>query len=147
MGGALFLERPVFGVELQLRVPAVVISPSLDEIQAAINDTAKKVDGHWLRCGHSVAPRVARRVQPLELSTVPASPCTPTTPSPPPHIPAQVLQVAKGLRMWSAEEPEATYYDLLSKDSDIVKVGWGCSALCRALLCCWAAALCPMARC
>lgn len=43
VGGALFLERPVFGVDLQLRVPAVVLHPSLEEIQEAINATAKKV--------------------------------------------------------------------------------------------------------
>lgn len=50
VGGALFLERPIFGVDLQLRVPAVVLSPSLDEIQAAINDTAKQVGtGCWVR--------------------------------------------------------------------------------------------------
>ena len=41
-GGALFLDRPLFGVDLQLRVPAVVLSPSLDEIQEAINNIAKK---------------------------------------------------------------------------------------------------------
>ncbi|PSC73956.1 flagellar outer dynein arm heavy chain gamma [Micractinium conductrix] len=75
VGGALFLERPVFGVDLQLRVPAVVLHPSLEEIQEAINATAKKV-----------------------------------------------LQVAKQLRMWSAEDGEATYYDLLTQDPDIVKV-------------------------
>ncbi len=43
VGGVLFLERPLFSVDLQLRVPAVVLSPSLDDIQQAINDTAKKV--------------------------------------------------------------------------------------------------------
>lgn len=45
VGGVLFLERPVFGVDLQLRVPSVVLHPSLDEIQEAINTTAKKVRG------------------------------------------------------------------------------------------------------
>jgi len=43
VGGALFLERPVFSVDLQLRVPSVVLHPSLEEIQEAINSTAKKV--------------------------------------------------------------------------------------------------------
>eukprot|EP00887_Chlorella_sp_A99_P001633 scaffold8.g1633.t1 len=43
VGGALFLERPVFGVDLQLRMPDVVLHPSLDEIQEAINTTAKRV--------------------------------------------------------------------------------------------------------
>lgn len=45
VGGVLFLERPLFSVELQLRLPAVVLGPSLEEIQDAINDTAKKVGG------------------------------------------------------------------------------------------------------
>lgn len=45
VGGVLFLERPLFSMDLQLRVPAVVLSPSLDDVQEAINDTAKKVGG------------------------------------------------------------------------------------------------------
>ena len=43
VGGALVLERPIFGVELQLRMPDVVLHPSLDEIQEAINATAKNI--------------------------------------------------------------------------------------------------------
>ena len=35
---------------------------------------------------------------------------------------AQVLQVAKNLRMWSAGGAEATYSELLAKDSDVAKV-------------------------
>ncbi|KAL4452763.1 hypothetical protein ABPG75_008425, partial [Micractinium tetrahymenae] len=75
VGGVLFLDRPVFGVDLQLRVPSVVLHPSLEEIQEAINATAKKV-----------------------------------------------LQVTKQLRRWTAEDGEATYYDLIAQDSDVVKV-------------------------
>lgn len=45
VGGVLFLECPLFSVELQLRLPAVVLGPSLEEIQEVINDTAKKVRG------------------------------------------------------------------------------------------------------
>lgn len=45
VGGVLFLERPLFSMDLQLRVPSVVLSPSLDDVQEAINDTAKKVVG------------------------------------------------------------------------------------------------------
>lgn len=36
------LEHPLFGVDLQLRVPSVVLHPSLDEIQEAISSTANK---------------------------------------------------------------------------------------------------------
>ena len=48
LGGALgdgvfFLERPFFNVSLQLAVPHVICSPSLGDIQGAINAAAKKV--------------------------------------------------------------------------------------------------------
>jgi hypothetical protein len=43
VGGVFMLEHPVFTVDLLLRVPNVVINPSLDEIQHTINATAKKV--------------------------------------------------------------------------------------------------------
>lgn len=45
VGGALYLERPLFGLDLELRPPAVVVSPSLEEVQGAINDAAKQVGG------------------------------------------------------------------------------------------------------
>ena len=48
VGGVLFVERPLFSVELQLRLPAVVLGPSLEEIQEVINDTARKASG-WGR--------------------------------------------------------------------------------------------------
>lgn len=64
VGGVLFLECPLFSMDLQLRVPAVVLSPSLDDVQEAVNDTAKKVGaGEQLlvccvRClGHRVVDR------------------------------------------------------------------------------------------
>ena len=41
--GAFFLERPFFNVSLQLAVPNVICSPSLVDIQGAINSAAKKV--------------------------------------------------------------------------------------------------------
>ena len=41
--GVFFLERPFFNVSLQLAVPNVICSPSLAEIQGAINAAAKKV--------------------------------------------------------------------------------------------------------
>ena len=41
--GAFFLERPFFNVSLQLAVPNVICSPSLADIQGAINAAAKKV--------------------------------------------------------------------------------------------------------
>lgn len=43
VGGVLFLERPLFAVDVQLRMPDVVLHPSLDELQEAINATAKRV--------------------------------------------------------------------------------------------------------
>ena len=42
-GGFLYVERPIFGVDVQLTVPKVSMNPSLEEIQGAINSTAKKV--------------------------------------------------------------------------------------------------------
>jgi dynein heavy chain, axonemal len=38
-----FVEKPFFNVEINLKVPNVVVSPSLEEIQEAINTCAKKV--------------------------------------------------------------------------------------------------------
>lgn len=137
MGGVLFLERPLFSVDLQLRVPAVVLSPSLDDIQQAINDTAKKVGG-WLWVGAGNWGQWRMRC--LETAQVAVGFTTlrcnlqghtvlylisPVSP--------QVLQVATQLRMWGGGlgegehegdgVGEATYYDRLAKDADIVKVG------------------------
>jgi dynein heavy chain len=42
-GGFLFVERPFFDVDVELAIPDVVMKPSLEEIQTAINETAKKV--------------------------------------------------------------------------------------------------------
>lgn len=47
VGGVFVLERPIFSVDLLLRVPAVVVNPSVDEIQATINATAKKARWQW----------------------------------------------------------------------------------------------------
>ncbi|OWZ14140.1 Dynein heavy chain, partial [Phytophthora megakarya] len=48
--GFLFLERPFFEVDVQLSVPSVRLSPSLDDIQKAINRSAVAV----LRCSKSL---------------------------------------------------------------------------------------------
>ncbi len=42
-GGFLFVERPFFDVNVELSVPSVTMNPNLDDIQGAINTTAKKV--------------------------------------------------------------------------------------------------------
>ena len=42
-GGFLYIERPIFGVDVELTVPKVSMNPSLEEIQGAINSTAKKI--------------------------------------------------------------------------------------------------------
>jgi len=44
-GGFLFVERPFFEVDVQLSVPSVRLSPSLDDVQRAINRAAKAVLG------------------------------------------------------------------------------------------------------
>jgi dynein heavy chain len=49
-GGFLFVERPFFDVDVELAIPNVVMKPSLEEIQSAINETAKKV----LRCSKEI---------------------------------------------------------------------------------------------
>lgn len=59
VGGVFVLERPLFGVELQLRLPSVVINPSLEEIQETINSTAKKVGGWRGKAMWWVCPRAA----------------------------------------------------------------------------------------
>ena len=43
VGGFLFLHRPFFEVDVQLSVPSVRLSPSLDEIQTALNRAAASV--------------------------------------------------------------------------------------------------------
>ena len=43
--GILFAERPFFEVDVQLSVPSVRLSPSLDDVQRAINRSAKAVIG------------------------------------------------------------------------------------------------------
>ena len=43
--GFLFVERPFFEVDVQLSVPSVRLSPSLDDVQRAINRSAKSVIG------------------------------------------------------------------------------------------------------
>ena len=42
-GGFLFVERPFFEVTVELAVPHVVLAPSLEEIQGAVNGVAKKI--------------------------------------------------------------------------------------------------------
>lgn len=149
VGGALFLDRPVFGVDLQLRVPSVVLHPSLEEIQEAINSTAKKASGGGSGGGRSrgfwSAPSArsctrfgpvcllerAARVGRLGLGMLAGETMLGlqlkramsaarhaslallellrSAPS------LQVLQVTKQLRRWSAEDGEATYYDLIAQ--------------------------------
>lgn len=41
--GGTAAERPFFDVSVELSVPRVTMNPTLDDIQAAINATAKKV--------------------------------------------------------------------------------------------------------
>ena len=41
--GFLYVERPLFDVSVQLSVPRVVMVPSLEDIQTAINTAGKKV--------------------------------------------------------------------------------------------------------
>eukprot|EP00230_Micromonas_polaris_P000498 CAMPEP_0119208236 /NCGR_PEP_ID=MMETSP1327-20130426/486_1 /TAXON_ID=38833 /ORGANISM="Micromonas pusilla, Strain RCC2306" /LENGTH=4554 /DNA_ID=CAMNT_0007204705 /DNA_START=159 /DNA_END=13823 /DNA_ORIENTATION=- len=42
-GGFLYIERPIFGVDVELQIPRVTMNPSLDDIQDAINVVAKKM--------------------------------------------------------------------------------------------------------
>ena len=42
-GGFLFIERPLFDVDVELSVPYVQMSPSLDDVQRAVNGVAKKM--------------------------------------------------------------------------------------------------------
>lgn len=44
-GGFLFLERPFFDVNVELAIPSVVMSPSLDDIQQAINRSCRAIIG------------------------------------------------------------------------------------------------------
>lgn len=41
--GFLFMERPFFDVDIELKVPEVVMNPRVDDIQAAINTIAKRM--------------------------------------------------------------------------------------------------------
>lgn len=41
--GFLFVDRPFFDVDVELAVPNITLSPSLEDIQVAINVTAKEV--------------------------------------------------------------------------------------------------------
>ena len=41
--GGTSAEKPFFDVSVELSVPRVTMNPTLDDIQAAINATAKKV--------------------------------------------------------------------------------------------------------
>eukprot|EP00935_MAST-01C_sp_MAST-1C-sp1_P000949 g949.t1 len=43
--GALFVDKPFFEVDMQLSIPEVKMKPSLDNVQAAINEAAKAVLG------------------------------------------------------------------------------------------------------
>ncbi|TMW55127.1 hypothetical protein Poli38472_013889 [Pythium oligandrum] len=58
--GFLFLERPFFEVDVQLSVPSVRLSPSLDDIQKAINRSAVAV----LKCSKSLYEWGQREIQP-----------------------------------------------------------------------------------
>ncbi|DBA69380.1 TPA: Dynein gamma chain, flagellar outer arm [Trebouxia sp. C0005] len=73
--GAASAERPFFDVSVELTVPRVTMNPTLDDIQAAINATAKKI----LSCG-------------------------------------------KQLQVWGGKAGAATYYDMIARDKEIVKV-------------------------
>lgn len=50
--GIFYLERPFFDVSVELRAPAIVLSPDLGGIQAAINAAAKRIlsTSKRLRC-------------------------------------------------------------------------------------------------
>jgi dynein heavy chain len=41
--GIFYMERPFFDVDVELKVPDVAMNPTLEEIQGAINSTAKQV--------------------------------------------------------------------------------------------------------
>ncbi|GMH97336.1 hypothetical protein TrST_g8180 [Triparma strigata] len=63
--GFLFVERPFFEVDVQLSVPSVRLSPSLDDVQRAINRSSKAVLGcskivyDWGQMGIPEEERVA----------------------------------------------------------------------------------------
>ncbi|TYZ58790.1 hypothetical protein PybrP1_001566 [[Pythium] brassicae (nom. inval.)] len=63
--GFLFLERPFFEVDVQLSVPSVRLSPSLDDIQRAINRSAVAV----LKCSKSLYEWGQQHIEP-ELARV-----------------------------------------------------------------------------
>lgn len=42
-GGFLFVERPIFDVNVELMIPHVSMSPPLDEVQAAINRSCRSI--------------------------------------------------------------------------------------------------------
>ena len=42
-GGFFFMERPIFDVDVELKVPNVSMNPALEEIQSAINSCAKTI--------------------------------------------------------------------------------------------------------
>ena len=44
-GGFLFIERPFFDVDVELTIPSVSMTPSLDDIQAAINRCSRAILG------------------------------------------------------------------------------------------------------
>lgn len=48
-------ERPFFDVSVELSVPRVTMNPTLDDIQAAINATAKKVETLCKSCANLVS--------------------------------------------------------------------------------------------
>lgn len=49
-GGWLFLDKPLFEIGVELSVPTIRTSPSLEDIQTAINSTAKRV----LKASHEI---------------------------------------------------------------------------------------------
>jgi dynein heavy chain len=59
-GGFLFVERPFFEVDVQLAVPSTRCSPNLDEVQTAINRSAKMV----LKCTASLDDWGQRMTEP-----------------------------------------------------------------------------------
>lgn len=73
--GIFYMERPFFDVDVELKVPNVSMNPTLEEIQEAINTTAKKI-----------------------------------------------LGTSKKLRCWGMSHGPATYYDLIARDKEVVKV-------------------------
>jgi hypothetical protein len=141
-GDGLPTERPVFKLDLQLLVPRVVPSPSLDELQQSIGAAAKLVRlVSWLALVHpphharpplpgSSAPRpslhgrllvcfsqIAACRAALEKQVLVHLPVNPV-----PLAPPQVLQAGEQLRGWGSAGGGSTYADMLAADPAVVQL-------------------------